>query len=235
MKNSVAVLLDEAKKKMSGYAALLNYRLMNLCVKASPEALLPISVSSGGEGLPLEKVAWAQIGDRSDQFEIFPMSSALLYPIVKAIQEVHPEFKIELKKADEEDDEEEADRYILATMPVVDDARHEVLKNGVAALCEACDLKMQLTFGIYTSRIVTKLDGADPEELDEAKDALQQPKDQHDDLCKQFKANKEDEIEEAYKRYQEAKQQKLEKLQEEQAAHNPLAAKQMKWNPEEDE
>ena len=38
MKNSVITLLEQAKRKMSGYAALLNYRFQNLSVKAEAEA-----------------------------------------------------------------------------------------------------------------------------------------------------------------------------------------------------
>ena len=238
MKQIVLNLLDSAQKKMSGYAALLNYRYHNLCIVASPESLLPVNIELEGELLHIEDVAIACLADgREDQFEIYPKEREFLFPILKGIKEVHPEFKIELKDIEGEDGEdnnqdEEKDKFILATMPPVDKARHDVLMEAVGVLSDDCDARIKATFNYYSAQIVLKLAGAKPEEIDEAKDALQQINDNHCDLCKQFRGDKENEIEDAYKRFQEELAEKQAKLQEEAAANDIQAGLQMKMTPD---
>ncbi|MBR5043420.1 MAG: ribosome recycling factor [Bacteroidales bacterium] len=233
MKASIVQLLDSAKKKMSGYAALFNYRLMNLCVLASPEALLPVQVEVGGELLPIEQVAKARNAEgREDQFEIYPLDKDWLFPIVKGIADVHPEFKIEIKDLEDGDEEDLENKYILATMPPVDDVRHDVLTDAIGVLSDACDAKIKATFDYYSAQIPLELVGASAEDLDEAKNALQEVHDSHDDLCKQFRAAKEKEIEDAYQQFLAEKAEKQAKFEEEVAARNEQAAQQMKWTPE---
>lgn len=229
MKQSIIFLLDNAQKKMSGYAALFNYRLMNLCIKAAPEALLSVKVEMEGTLLNIEDVALARNApDRDDQFEIYPKERDFLVPLLNGLKKVHPEFKIEMKVF-EEDEEDEKIEYILATMPVVDDVRHEILKDAVGILSDECDAKIQATFSYYSGQIPLKLVGAPEEEIKEAKDALQEVFDNHKDLCKQFRTQKEDEIEEAYQRFQEEKAALQAKIAERQAAVGEKAGQQMKW------
>lgn len=238
MKTSVMVLLEDAQKKMSGYAALYNYRLHNLNVKADAAALLSISVEFEEEELPLEKVAKARNPeDREDQFEIYPLDRALLLPIVKGIKMSHPEYDLDIRNIDDDQDAEETekDKYILATMPIVDDNRHDVLTEGVKALSDACKAMLDLTVSRCTAEMTVKLVGAPPEELDEAKDALQQIRDMHDELVQQYHDDKEKEIEDAYAVWQAVQAEKEAKKQEQDAAHNVMAGLQMKMNPEEDE
>ena len=227
MRTSVLKLLGECKKKMSGYAALLNYRYANLSVKAQAEALLSLKLDDH----PIEDVAKAcNAPDRDDQFEIYPLSPALLMPLVKALKKVHPEYDIQLKQPEWSDDEE--DKYILATMPEVNKDRHDALMQAVSVLSDWCDAKMKATFGFYSAQIPLKLADAQPDEVDEAKDALQNLNDQHADICKKFRANKEEEIENAFKQYQEDQAKKQAEKEEEDAAHNGLAGLQMSFNPE---
>ena len=40
LRNSIKILLGELDAKLTGHAGLLNYRYMNLCIKAEPAALL---------------------------------------------------------------------------------------------------------------------------------------------------------------------------------------------------
>jgi len=44
MKKAIEILIRELDSKLGGYAALLNYRYLNLCVKAEPVALLPVVI-----------------------------------------------------------------------------------------------------------------------------------------------------------------------------------------------
>lgn len=235
MKTSIQSLIEAAQKKMSGYAALYNYRLMNLCVKASPESLLPVEVQLGGEPAHLEDVSRVRNApDREDQFEIYPLDKDYLYPILRGMHDVHPEFIVEVKQFGDSDADDEESRYILATMPPVEDARHQVLMDAVGVLSDECDAKIKATFDYYTGQISFKLATAPAEEMDEAKNALQEVHDSHADLCKQFRANKEQEIEDAYQQFLADKAALQAKLQEEADAHNEQVAQQMKWTPDDE-
>ncbi len=234
MRQSINFLLDAAQKRMSGYAALFNYRLMNLCIKAAPEALLSVKVQMGGKPLNIEDVALVRNApEGDDQFEIYPKDRDYLVPLLRGVKEVHPEFKIEMKVLEVEEDDDNIE-YILATMPVVDDVRHEALKNAVGVLSDECDAKIQATFTYYSGQISLKLAGAPEDEVKEATDALQEVFDNHKDLCKQFRTQKEDEIEEAYKRFQEEKAELQAKLAEKQAALGEKAGQQMKWGQDDE-
>lgn len=234
MKQSVIRELEDARSKLSAHAALLNYRYANLCIEASPEALLPVIISAEGVEMTIEKAAKAKnADDRKDQFEIFPLDPALLVPIVKGIMDVHPEFKIEIKQFQDSEDPE--DSYILATMPEVDDARHDLLTDAVDVLADACNTQMDTVMAACTLRLTQLLVGAEPKELDEAKDQLQQFKDMADDLCKQYKEDKEKEIEDAYQQYLAKKAEKEAAIKEkEDAAKEKMAGMQMKFTPEDE-
>ena len=227
MKSQVTSLLEEARKKMSGYTALLHYRFCNLSVKANAEALIPVSVTSGGKTMPLEEAAKAcNAPDREDQFEIYPLNKDLLFPILDGLRDVHPEFKVELLDMEDSEDEE---KYILATMPEVDDDRYKVLKEGVDALSEVCDGQLKAMKTLYSGKIAQALVTAPKEDQDEAKDALDEVYDQHTDLCKQYKDEKEKEIEEAHDLYQSQASERAASEKEKQDAHNEQAGMQMKW------
>lgn len=230
MRNSVNTLIEQAKQKMSGYAALMNYRFQNLSVKAEPEALLSFTAWVDGQEMPIEKVARARVAPgRDDQFEIYPLEKDLLAPIAQGLFQAHPEYKIEMPQMPGSDDPE--DRIILATMPEVDDNRHDLLTNAVSTLSDACDAQIKATFTAFSAKIASLLMNVPPEELDEARKALEEVNDRHKDMCKQFRENKEQEIEDAYKQYQENKAAAKEQQEEEDAAHNRLAGLQMNWNP----
>ena len=233
MKPSVCLLLDEAQKKMSGYAALLNYRFINLSVKAQAGALLSVTVSAGGEALPIERVALARCPDgRDDRFEIYPMNRVLLNPLLAGLQQAHPEYTVELKDiSGTEDAEGKKDQYILATVPEVNDSRHSELKKAVETLSGRCDDLLKMTSASYSDRIGLALEGVSPddnaEDKAEAKDALQDLLQRHQDLCKQFRAAKEKEIEDAYNHYKE--KQNGQKSQADASKASSNAGKQMRW------
>ena len=232
MNITVISLLDSAKAKMGGYAALLNYRYMNLSVKAEAEALLSFTVDVKADELPIEKVAQARIApDREDQFEIYPIDKDLTIPILKGLFLAHPEYKTELVQMEGSDDPE--DRYILVTVPEVDKNRHDLLMNAVGVLADTCKGQMDATLGAVTAELALKMANASPESIKEAKDAIQEVYDQYQDVCKQYRADKEQEIEDAYKQYQE--KQAARQKEEEENAGNMQAGLQMKWNPSENE
>ena len=233
MDNWIMAVLNTTSQKMSGFAALLNYRFLNLSIQAAPEALLSFTVTVDGEHLPLEQVARARNPEgRSDQFEIYPNNPNLLGPILQGMAIAHPEYKIDLPQMEGSDNPE--DRLILATMPDMDDARHDVLTQAVDLLCQDCDAHMEATYTLYSAQLAERLITASPEDQDQAKDQLESIYNSYKDLCAKFRADKEQEIEEAYQAYQAKKAAEEAGKQEDQAAHDQLAGLQMKWNPDDE-
>lgn len=227
MKKSVVGILDNAQSKMSGYAALLNYRYSNLSVLAQPEALLCVFVDLDGNKFAIEKVAKARNApERDDQFEIYPNDQDLLIPLVKAINDVHPEYKIELVSMDEDDDEE---KFILATVPPVDDARYKFLKEAVGVLSDVCKSQMEATYNAATAEIALKLAGAPKDELDEAKDTLKKIHDDASGIAGKMKDAKEEEIEKGHNIYKEEQEKKKKEAQKKE--EDAQAAAQMKMTP----
>ena len=227
MKKSVVTILGDAQNKMSGYVALLNYRYSNLSVLAQAEALLCVFVDLDGDRIPIEKVAKARNApDREDQFEIYPNDQDLLKPLLKGLNDVHPEYKIELVNIDEDDDEE---KFILATVPPVDDARHKLLTEAVDLLAKVCNSQIEATFDAATAQIALKLAEAPKDEIDEAKEALQQVHDDADKLAGDIKKEKEDQIEKAYNIYKEEQEKKKE--EQEKKLKDAQAGAQMKMTP----
>ena len=204
MRKSIETLIDEMKTKMSGYVVLLQYRYMNLCVKAEAAALLSITViDEEGEEKDLEAVASAALGNEY-QFEIYPNDKKMTYAISRGIKEAHPEFKIDIRTEDggnasEEDDDQE--KVIVCTMPEVNKDRHDTLMDGVGTLYDQCKAKLDANHAIYKARLTTKLVGSSEEDTKEAEDKLEEVYGKHGEIAQQCKENKEKEIEEAYQRY----------------------------------
>ena len=228
MNNGVINLLDMAKKKMGGFAALLNYRFQNLSVKAQPEALLSFTANVGGQEKPVEDVAQARLTrGRDDQFELFPLHSSYLLPIVKGLKLAHPEYKIEVQQPEGSEDPDDA--YLTVTMPEMDDSRHDLLMDVVGTLSDACKTEIDAVVTYYTAQISLKLATAAPDEQKEAADALKDLHDKHEDLCKQYRADKEKEIEDAYQKYLSEKASAQESQEKEKADKNAGTSMQMNW------
>ena len=77
---SVQRLFGEAKGKMNGYVALLAFRYSNLCVKADVMALLPVTVTIGGENTNIEQVADVAVA-KENVLAVVPKDPAHLYAI----------------------------------------------------------------------------------------------------------------------------------------------------------
>ena len=133
---------------LSTLNAQFAYRLMNLCVKSEPVALLPILVNIEGELQKLEECA--QISKDDDYtFKVFANYSSDIPALAQGIFKTHPEFKQEMFEEEveyiDEDGEERVDKvpYILLTMPDVDDERYDVLKDGVKVIYEDTKVRME--------------------------------------------------------------------------------------------
>ncbi len=235
MRKSIETLIDEMKTKMSGYAVLLQYRYMNLCVKAEPAALLSISViDEEGEESDLESVASACLAN-DYQFEIYPHESKMVFAISKGIKEAHPEFKIDVKSEENSNDSgEDENKYILCTMPEVNKDRHDTLLDGVNTLYDQCKGKLDTNHTVYKSRLTAKLLGGSEEETKEAEDKLEEVYNKHDEICLQFKSDKIKEIEEAYQRYLTEQANKQAEADEKAAARGENAGQAFNINQEDE-
>lgn len=236
MRKSIALLLGEVEGILSGYATLMNFRFMNLCVKAEPSSLLPLTIEYDSERYNIEKVAGVSMPNKK-QLQIFPKSPELLYAIGQAIAKTHPEFKQEIVKFEPEDEDGlleglptgESDEYeddtqtILLTMPTVNKDRYDVLNKAIDGLYDETKAKIETYFGAYTERVAAKLSLANPEELDEAKTGLESVRDNHKKLIKEYYENKKKEIEDAYQLYLSEQQVKATAKQEQEAATNKEA------------
>ncbi len=233
MRKSIALTLGEASSKMSGHVALLNYRYLNLCVKAEAASLLIVTVEYDGHNLDIEQVADVA-SPREDQLQVYPKSPDLLVPISKAIATVHPEFKQEVIKEENNngssssDNEEEEDKSILLTMPEVDKNRRDALMEGVKLLYDETTAELTAIYETYTQKAIIQLMDGKAEEIDECKKALDDLKKEHFDLADNYRKNKEKEIEDAYKHYMEQKEEKNKNKQEHEAATNKKAGHSLK-------
>ena len=71
MDYSVKMLLSEYSSVLEGYSGLLMVRLMNLCVKSNPVALIPVVIEHPRGDMPIEEVADASVPDE-EHIDVFP-------------------------------------------------------------------------------------------------------------------------------------------------------------------
>ena len=209
LRNSIKILLGELDAKLTGHAGLLNYRYMNLCIKAEPAALLSLTVTDvEGNVYNIEEVADTMIPD-DFSFEFVPREMAMLPFIQKGIAESHPEFKQEVIEPKEEDHffvantaEYDQEKHIICTMPEVDNNRYDVLKESVKALYDDSMVEIDKLKVKYTELLSDRTRELPKQEADEAKNKLEEIVKQYSEICKTYRDNKEQEIEEAHNKWQ---------------------------------
>lgn len=227
----VTDLFEEAKLKMNGYAMLYHFHLANLCIKADPMALLSATIEIEGKELNLEDVATINLADERT-FAITPKEPDYLFPICKAIKLEHPEFEMDQKtERNEITDEEET--VIYYTMPTVNEDRRDVCMDYIKVRYETITAKMEVVFSTHTAKIVAKMIGTSAEQLEAVKEKLQEIYDWHMNLCKQFREEKEKEVEEAYQEYQKTITKQTQQAEEKDTAHGKDMMFSMNLNDEE--
>ena len=208
MRKSIQILLGEMDAKLTGYSSMLNYRYMNLCVKAEPAALLSMTITDiEGNLYHIEEVADSMQADEFT-FEIVPHEMEMLPFIQKGIAEAHPEFKQEVITPQDDEHffypdtpEYDQERHIVCTMPDVDDDRYDLLKQSVKALYDERKVEMDKIKAEYTQTIADRTAELPKDEADEAKNRLEELCNQYSDIIKQYRDNKEQEIEEAHQNW----------------------------------
>ena len=195
MNNYVITEIDDAQKKMSAYVTLLSYRYMNLCVKAELGALMPVNVYIGDDTYNIEDVANIYSPDEF-QFAVYPKNENNQQAIIQGVYEAHPEFKMEMKN--------DGGSYILYTMPVVDENRHDLLQNAIKGLYEECCGRIDVIHAEFKARMLENLTkvGVSETETDEALQALDDLRQKSMDMADQQLDQKQNEIDEALVRYQ---------------------------------
>lgn len=226
---------EKLADKLSNNVGVMNYRFMDLCVKAEPVSLLPVEVLIEGETKKIEECA--NISKEGDfQFEVFPNYEEDLNAIMKSVMRFHPEFKQEIKTtrvsiSDENGQDKGYDiRYLLLTMPEVNDDRYDVLKEGVKVIYNECKVQMELANNKSKVKFAELAMGETKENLELLDKELDKLNNQWNTQRDNLYNAKLQEIEDAHNKWL-AEQDELErKRQEDEAAHSETAATSMRMD-----
>jgi hypothetical protein len=236
MRKAIGILIGEMESKLSGYAALLNYRYLNLCVKAEPMALLSISVvDEEGERKDLEDVAFATLKDKYT-YEIIPKDPKGLYAICKGLLKDHPEFDQDIITPDENRKlfrNVENEQHILCKVPEVNKDRYDFLMDAVKTLYDQCKVEIEKVDVAYSAKLVTKILGFPKEEIEEAKVKMEDSQQVYDKMVENYFTSKQQEIENAYKHYLDEQAEKKAEADEQAAARGHQAGKQLRLDTDE--
>lgn len=195
--------LKDFTEKARGYNMMFNYRMMNLCVKAEPGALVPVIVTVGGKDYNLEEVA--QIRRPDDYvFEIRANNGDYLQNIIDGIMDVHPEFVFEMKT--EKDIEDKDVNYAQYTMPEVDKDRYDLLSETTKAFYNECLVSIDAVYAQKEAKLAEVAVHAPAEDVQQIKDELDEYYNNAKDEAQKMRDMKLQEIEEAYLHYQENEQ-----------------------------
>jgi len=228
---------NKLSENLSNFVARMNYRFLNLCVKAEAASLLSVEVLVEGELQHLEKCTMLSKKDDYN-FVIIPNFDEDMPSVGNAIFAVHPEFKqkMETTKVDMLDENGQTKthevKYLLVTMPDVDDDRYDVLTNGVKAAYEECKFQMETTNKVSSVKFAELAAGETEEELDRLKKELEKMNKQWNDHRDKLYNDKLQEIEDAHNKWLAELDEQEQKRQEEEAAHSESVARSMKLGQE---
>ena len=200
MNNYISFETIDFAKKLKGYNMLFNYRMSNLCVKAEPTALMPVTVFVAGTEYNLEEVANILKPD-DFSFDVYPKNQNNLQDIISGIFDVHPEFKMELK-TDKAENEGGADtQHVFYTMPPVDKDRRKLLNETTKTFHKECRVNLDVTYADLQARLVEPYTQMSPQDVDEARKGFKKVYDKAREECDKMLQLKLNEIEEGYQRY----------------------------------
>ena len=200
MNNYITFELTDFAKKLKGYNMLFNYRMTNLCVKAEPTALMPVTVVLTDAEYNLEEVANVLKPD-DFSFDVYPKNANNLQEIIAGIFDVHPEFKMELKTDKAEHEGGEDKQHVLYTMPPVDKNRRKLLNEAAKTFHKECVINLDVAYAELQARLVEPYLTMAPLEIDEARKAFKKAYDIAKGQCDKMLEQKQNEIEEGYQRY----------------------------------
>lgn len=239
MRRATIAEYDRLADKLASLVAMMDYRFKNICVKAEEVSLLPITARIEGEDKNLEDCA--TIGKDDDyHFMIFPKYDEDMMDIAVAIARVHPEFRQERKSMpvtvpDRDGNEKEVDaKYILLTMPEVDDERYDVLKEAVKVEYNLCKEQMEGANIVAQAKFATLAAGETKEDLDILQEEVDNLNEEWSGKRDDIHAAKLKEIEDAHRKWQEEQEESNQQRREEEAARGESAATSMKIHGSDD-
>jgi len=201
MKRAISNQYNQLNEKLTGYVAMLNFRYLNLCIKAEPVALIPVKVSVEGEMRNLEQVAYTAKKD-DYRFWIVPKYDDDLKAIAEGIAKVHPEFRQEVGEYKSEglagEGSEQTVKYLQLTMPEVDDNLYDAMKDAVDVFYQECKTLMEAAITKAKAEIAILSVGEPEEDVEGMKkviDKLTQKTEEHRDKLRDQKLK---DIEEAH-------------------------------------
>lgn len=204
MKRSISNQYDQLQEKLKGYVAMMNFRYINLCIKADPVSLIPVKVNVEGTEKNLEQVAMTAKKD-DYRFWIVPKYDEDKDSICKGIAKVHPEFKQKedtLKIEGISEDGEAYDvHYIELTMPDVDDNRYNALKNAVDVVYQECKTLMEAAVSKAKAEIAFLSVGEPKEDIDGINKAVDNLNEKCEEQRDKLRDKKLQDIEDAYKKW----------------------------------
>ena len=200
MNNYISFETIDFAKKLKGYNMLFNYRMSNLCVKAEPTALMPVTVFVAGTEYNLEEVANILKPD-DFSFDVYPKNQNNLQDIISGIFDVHPEFKMELKTNKAENEGGADTQHVFYTMPPVDKDRRKLLNETTKTFHKECMVNLDVTYADLQARLVEPYTQMSPQDVDEARKGFKKVYDDARDECDKMLQLKLNEIEEGYQRY----------------------------------
>ena len=238
MKRAIINQLGQLSEQLKGYVGALNYRYLNLCVKAEEVSLLPIQVPIEDELKNLEDVAYA--GKRTgDDYSLYivPKIQDDMRDIQQAVMKFHPEFIQEVQKekvnAGEDGGEQEV-QLLRLKMPEVNDDRYDLLKQGVDTFYNMCKAEMEQAKMEANIQFATLSVDESPEDIDKLKKGVDETNDMWVKKRDQLRDDKLKEIEEAHNQWLADQQASAQKKQEEDAAHNEDVGSSMRMNSEDE-
>ena len=206
MKRSISSLVDQFLEKDTTYVSIMNFKFLNLCIKAEECSLIPVKVNIEGTSKNLENVA--SVAKKDDYcFYIVPNFEEDMKSICEGIAQVHPEFKqkIETIKVDAVDDQlhrgEREGEILLVTMPEVDDNRYDALKDGVDFFYNECKVQMESALVKTTAEITFQAVDEPLDEIKKLKDLIEQIDKKAKEQRDQLREKKLKEIEDAYQEW----------------------------------
>ena len=103
-------------------------------------------------------------------------------------------------------------------MPKMNKERHDVCMEYIKAQFDITNTKLEAIFSQGSAKVALKMANASEENMQLAKDKLQEIYDWHMGTVKKLKEDKEKEVEEAYQAFQTGEQEESKATEEKQAA-----------------
>ena len=233
MRRAVINEYERLGETLSNYCSVFAYRLMNLCVKAEEVSLLSVEVLIEGELQKLENCTTISKKDEYN-FMIFPTYDEDMPSLAQGLMRVHPEFKQKIESMTVEGvdinghQEDREVRYLLVTMPDVDDDRYDVLKDGVKLCYDECKAQMDAANVKADARFATLAAGESDEDMARLKEGRDKLNEQWNGQREKVYNDKLQEIEDAHNKWLAEHNAMEQKRQEDEASHGDAAAHSMK-------